>query len=63
MLMFNALFDCFKAGLGITHMTSLMNSLQQVVAHLAVDYVKDADAKDLAIDAICEMLQASKNPK
>ncbi len=44
-------------------MTSLMNALQQVVAHLAVDYVKDADAKDLAIDAICEMLQASKNPK
>jgi len=59
--MFNAVWNALKDGYGLPYMASLLTDLGTLVAHFEADYFKDKDAKNAAIDAICEVLQQHKD--
>ena len=59
---FNALFACFAAGSGLERIKYITENLVDVLGHLERDYLRDKDAKNAALDAICEILQAHKDP-
>ena len=58
--MLDKIMAAFKNGADVTHMTSFMNAVNQVMAHFQADYVKDGNARDAAIDALVELLQNQK---
>lgn len=58
--MFDKIFSAFKNEAGFPHMVSVMNALNQVVAHFEDQYVKDHNARNASIDALCELLNSLK---
>lgn len=58
--MFDTMFNALKTETGIPHATSLMNAINQVLAHFSQEYVKDANLRDAAIDALCDILKSQK---
>lgn len=58
--MFDTMFNALKTETGIPHATSLMNAINQVLAHFSQEYVKDANLRDAAIDALCDILRSQK---
>ena len=59
--MFNKLFQAIKVGLGLSHYSTIINLLAEMMSLVEEEYVKDKDAKNAAIDALIEILQAHKN--
>ncbi len=60
--MFDTLFIALKDEVNAAgHMTGVIGGIYHLVDLVGLDYVKDQDAKNAAIDAICEILQAHKN--
>jgi hypothetical protein len=55
--MFNALFAIFKH---IIPMNTTTSALEDIISILESQYVKDGNAKDAAIDAIIQILEAHK---
>jgi hypothetical protein len=51
----------FKEGLTYTHTAGLLQQLANIVNIVNVQYMKDGDGKNAAIDAICELLQSHKD--
>lgn len=60
--MFDKIFGALKKETGLPHITSLMNAINQVMAHFNDEYVKDQDARNAAIDALKDVLEGLKNP-
>ncbi len=58
--MLDKLKDLFKEGLGYTHVAGILQQVANIVNIVNVSYVKDVDAKNLAIDIICALLQSHK---
>lgn len=58
--MFDTMFNALKSETGIAHKASLMNAINQLLAHFGDDYVKDANVRDAAIDALCDILKSQK---
>ena len=58
--MFDKIFGALKKETGLPHITSLMNALNQVVAHFNPEYVKDQSARNGAIDALKDLLEDLK---
>ena len=58
--MLDKLKDLFKEGLGYTHVAGILQQVSNLVNIVNVQYVKDVDAKNLAIDLICGLLQSHK---
>jgi hypothetical protein len=59
--MLDKLKDLFKEGLGYTHVAGILQQVANIVNIVNVQYVKDVDAKNLAIDLICDLLQSHKD--
>lgn len=51
----------FKEGLEYTHMAGLLQQISNVLNIVHVQYMKDGEGKNAAIDAICELLQSHKD--
>jgi len=60
--MLDSLFDCFKTDRGLNIINDVLHSLTQIISYLEGEYLKDKDSKNEAIDSICEILQAHKDP-
>ncbi len=58
--MLDQLKELFKEGLGYTHVAGILQQVANIVNIVNVSYVKDVDAKNLAIDIICALLQSHK---
>jgi hypothetical protein len=59
--MLDKLKELFKEGLGYTHVAGLLQQLANITNIVNAQYMKDGDAKNAAIDLLCEMLQAHKD--
>lgn len=59
--MLDKIKSLFKEGLEYTHTAGILQQISTLVNIVHVQYMKDADAKNAAIDAICEILQSHKD--
>ena len=59
--MLDRLKELFKEGLGYTHVAGILQQMANIVNIVNVSYTKDSDAKNAAIDILCEMLQSHKD--
>ncbi len=59
--MLDKLKELFKEGLGYTHVAGLLQQLANITNIVNAQYMKDGDAKNAAIDVLCEILQAHKD--
>lgn len=59
--MLDKIKSLFKDGLEYTHTAGLLQQIANIVNIVHVQYMKDADGKNAAIDAICEILQSHKD--
>lgn len=59
--MLDKLKELFKEGLGYTHVAGLLQQLANITNIVNAQYMRDGDAKNAAIDVICEILQAHKD--
>jgi hypothetical protein len=59
--MLDKLANLFKTEFQMGHMAALMNHMANIVNIFRVDFMKDGDSKNSAIDALCELLQAQKD--
>ncbi len=58
--MLDILKNCFKE-LPFVHFSAVLSNLSQILQIVGTEYTKDGDAKNAAIDAICEILQSEKD--
>ncbi len=58
--MLDKIKDLFKEGLQYTHTAGLLQQIDNVLKIIHTQYTKDGDAKNTAIDVICELLQSHK---
>lgn len=54
------LFHAFKDEIALSKCKDVFIDLESLCMHFSSAYVKDGDAKDAAIDAVCEYLQTLK---
>jgi hypothetical protein len=59
--MLDTIFNLFKEEFKLGHTAALMNHLANIANIFRVDFMKDGDAKNAAIDALCDLLQAQKD--
>ncbi len=59
--MLDILQSCLKKEFQFSHMAGLINHLGNIIAIVQADFTKDQDAKNAAIDAVCQILQGYKN--
>jgi hypothetical protein len=59
--MLDDLKDLFKDGLEYTHTAGILQQLANLANIVNAQYMKDADAKNEAIDLICKLLQTHKD--
>ncbi len=59
--MLDKISNLFKSEFQMGHMAVLMNHIANVVNIFRVDFMKDGDSKNAAIDAVCELLQQQKD--
>lgn len=59
--MLDQIFSLFKKQYQLGHMSALMGHISNVINIFHQDFLKDADAKNAAIDALCELLQQHKD--
>jgi hypothetical protein len=58
--MLDKLKDLFKEGLEYTHVAGILQQVANIVNIVNIQYMKDVDAKNLAIDLICGLIQKHK---
>jgi len=51
----------FKEGLEYTHTAGILQQIANITNIVHEQYMKDESGKNIAIDAICEILQSHKN--
>ena len=51
----------FKEGLEYTHTAGILQQIANLTNIVNAQYMKDADGKNAAIDAVCEILQSHKD--
>lgn len=59
--MLDNLTSLFKEGLQYTHTAGVLQQVANLVNIVHVQYMKDGDAKNAAIDTICQILQSHKD--
>jgi hypothetical protein len=59
--MLDVLKNLFKDGLQYTHTAGVLQQIANLVNIVSVQYTKDSDAKNAAIDTICQILQSHKD--
>lgn len=58
--MLDKIKSLFKGDLGYAHTAGVLQQIGNILNIVHVQYMKDGDAKNAAIDAICEILQSHK---
>lgn len=58
--MLDNLKGLFREGLGYTHVAGILQQVSNIVNIVNTQYMKDIDAKNLAIDIICDLLKTHK---
>jgi hypothetical protein len=51
----------FKEGLEYTHVAGLLQQISNLLNIVNAQYMRDSDGKNVAIDAICKILQSHKD--
>ena len=59
--MLDQLKDLFREGLQYTHTAGLLQQIANLTNIVNAQYMKDEDAKNTAIDLICQILQSHKD--
>lgn len=59
--MLDQLQACFKKDFEFSHIAGLIQHIANIVAIVKVEYTKDGDAKNAAIDTVCQILQSYKD--
>lgn len=59
--MLDELKELFKDGLGYPHVAGILQQMANLVNIVHVQYMKDEDGKNTAIDVICQILQSHKD--
>lgn len=59
--MLDNIVNMFKKELQLGHTAALINHVANIVNIFRADFLKDADSKNAAIDAVCELLQQQKD--
>jgi len=59
--MLDELKDLFKEGLQYTHTAGLLQQVANLINIVNAQYMKDENAKNTAIDLICQILQSHKD--
>ncbi len=59
--MFDLIHSCFKDQYKFSHFAALINHMSNVIGIVQTEYTKDKDAKNAAIDALCQILQGMKD--
>ena len=59
--MLDKLKELFKDGLGYTHISGVLQQVANLLSIVHVQYMKDEDSKNAAIDTICAILQSHKD--
>jgi hypothetical protein len=59
--MFNTIWNSLKEECGLSEMVSIIHGIKQFTEYFNQDYFADKDAKNAAIDAICQILQEHKD--
>jgi hypothetical protein len=59
--MLDQIKSLFKEGLEYNHTAGILQQIANLTNIVHEQYMKDADGKNAAIDAICEILQTHKN--
>lgn len=58
--MLDALQGTFKKELQFSHTAAMIQRLSDTLGILNIQFMKDAEAKNAAIDLICQILQSNK---
>jgi hypothetical protein len=58
--MLDKIKELFKEGLGYAHLSGLLQQVANITNIVHVQYMKDGQAKNEAIDHICALLQTHK---
>lgn len=61
--MLDVLKELFKDAFQYTHTAGVLQQIANLVNMLSVQYTKDSDAKNAAIDVVCQILQSHKDTK
>ena len=59
--MLDELKNLFKDGLQYTHVAGILQQVANIVNIVNPQYTKDSEAKNTAIDVICQILQSHKD--
>lgn len=59
--MLDQIKDLFKDGVQYTHTAGLLQQIGNVVNIVNVQYMKEDEGKNIAIDLICQILQSHKD--
>lgn len=59
--MLDELKNLFKDGLQYTHTAGVLQQIANLVNIVSIQYTKDSDAKNAAIDVVCKILQSHKD--
>lgn len=59
--MFDSILGAIKDEAGFAHKASILNTVNQLIAHFGDNYVKDGNAKDAALDSLCQLLISLKS--
>jgi hypothetical protein len=59
--MLDKIKNLFKEGLEYTHTAGILQQIANITNIVNAQYMKDSDGKNIAIDAICEILQSHKD--
>ncbi len=58
--MLDKILTCFKTEFGSGHFSSMITSLEDLIAHFESDFVVDGNARNAAIDTLIQFLQSQK---
>ena len=58
--MLDTIFNAVKDELGLLHTTQIMLKLEDLVAALHADYLKDGNARDACLDALSDLILKHK---
>lgn len=61
--MFDKIWDSLKDDVALGHFATVVHATESLISYFQISYMKDEDARDAAIDALCQFLQSQKTVK
>jgi hypothetical protein len=60
--MLDKMASFFKSEITFSHMSSLLDTVQQVLSHFEADYMQDGNAYAAALETLVQMIQTQAKP-